>query len=84
MENVIVVYTSSGCSYCEKVKNLLEEQEVDFVEKNISESETFFKEWRTKEVLGTPSTFLNEEEVVGFDKNKLIQLVEKYKEVVKN
>ncbi|MCD8510324.1 MAG: glutaredoxin [Bacillus sp. (in: Bacteria)] len=80
MENKIVVYTSSGCSYCDQVLEILTEEQVEFDERNISENLDYFKEWKAKDVLGTPATFLGEELVLGVEKLKLVKLAEKVKQ----
>ncbi|SDY79062.1 Glutaredoxin [Evansella caseinilytica] len=79
MEDRLIVYTSSGCSYCDKVKELLDEQNVEYVEKNISLSKDDFLEWRKKEVAGTPTVIYQDEAVVGFDKLKLMKIAERIK-----
>ncbi|MDG5789506.1 glutaredoxin family protein [Evansella sp. AB-P1] len=79
MVDSITVYTSKGCSYCKKVIEILEENEVAFEEKNISLNVDHFKEWKDKEVLGTPATFYKGDSVIGLDKTKLLELVQQVK-----
>lgn len=73
--NGIIVYTSRGCSYCEKVISILKEQDVEFEERNISNNLDYFKEWKDKEVPGTPATFYKDAVVLGVDRVKLLDLV---------
>lgn len=80
MENRIVVYTSEGCPYCDRVKEILMEHGVVFKEKNISLNERHYKEWKAKEHAGTPITYYKESFVVGVHKKQLLELIEMYKE----
>lgn len=80
MEERIIVYTSEGCPYCEKVKEILSENDVIFKEKNISLNERHYKEWKEKNHKGTPITYYKDHVVVGVHKTKLLELVDMYKQ----
>lgn len=75
------MYTSSGCAYCEKVLQILRDSKVDFQERNISTNEAYFKEWKKKEVPGTPATFYKDDVVLGVEKLKLLDIVNKYQQI---
>ncbi|WP_082235578.1 glutaredoxin family protein [Halobacillus massiliensis] len=70
-QHKVVVYTSNGCSQCEKVIGKLSEWDIDFEEKNISENKTYFKELQRQNVYGTPATFIDDEKVLGYQERKL-------------
>lgn len=38
-ENSIVVYTTNGCTRCDRIKKWLKNKDADFVEKNLEDSE---------------------------------------------
>ena len=42
MENKIVIYSNDTCKYCEQVKKVLKEKNVEFIEKSIKK---YNKEW---------------------------------------
>ncbi|UOQ44359.1 glutaredoxin family protein [Halobacillus salinarum] len=67
----VIVYTSNNCSNCEKVVSKLSEWEIEFEERNISSNREYFKELQKKKVYGTPATFIDEEQILGYQENKL-------------
>ncbi|GFN36548.1 glutaredoxin family protein [Tepidimicrobium xylanilyticum] len=76
MSNV-VVYTSSTCPYCVSVKEYLEEKGVSYTEKNVSTDVDARKELMKMGHMGVPVTIIDGQEVVGFDRNKLDELLDK-------
>lgn len=71
----VVVYTSDGCHYCERVLNYLNEWDIDYTEKNISQNDAYYKEMRENRVYGTPVTFIDGEKLLGFQKRKFKKLL---------
>ncbi|MYL31664.1 glutaredoxin family protein [Halobacillus halophilus] len=71
----VVVYTSRDCASCNQVMDLLNEWNIDFEERNVSENRTYFKELQGKGVYGTPATFVDDYRVLGFQKRKLQQVL---------
>jgi len=71
----VVVYTSDGCHYCERVLNQLNEWDIEYTEKNISQNETYHREMREYRLYGTPVTFVGDEKVLGFQKRKFKKLL---------
>lgn len=74
MKNVIV-YTSNTWPYCFSVKDYLKEKNVSFSEKNISTDMEARKELISKGFMGVPVVYIDDEAVVGFDKDKLDKLL---------
>ncbi len=74
MSNVIV-YSSNSCGYCTLAKEYLQEKGVSYEEKNISTDPTAKKELIQKGYRGVPVIIVNGEEIVGFDKAKLEELL---------
>lgn len=71
----VVVYTSSTCPYCTMAKDFLKENNVEFVEKNVQEDAEARSELMAKGYTGVPVIVVGEEEIVGFDKAKLEELI---------
>lgn len=71
----VVVYTSRDCASCNQVMDLLNEWNIDFEERNVSENRTYFKELQGKGVYGTPATFVDDHRVLGLQKRKLQQVL---------
>lgn len=71
----VTVYTSSTCPHCTSAKEFLRGKGVDFTEKNVTTDPTARKELIKKGYMGVPVIIVDEEEMVGFDKNRLEQLL---------
>ncbi|MYL35070.1 glutaredoxin family protein [Pontibacillus yanchengensis] len=67
----VVVYTSDRCIHCTKVLELLREWDIEFTEKNISQNADFYIEMKEMGVYGTPVTYIDGQQVLGFQKRKL-------------
>ncbi len=79
MEKTIIVYTSKGCGYCEQVVDFFKNEEIEVVEKNVSDSEKNFLEWKAINPIGTPLTCYEDHVVVGFHKKNLGAIVKEYR-----
>ncbi len=71
----IVVYTSHTCPYCTLAKNYLDEKEVPYTEKNIQDSNEARSELMAMGHMGVPVVVIDGEEIVGFDKVKIDNLL---------
>ncbi|MFA5522845.1 MAG: glutaredoxin family protein [Tissierellales bacterium] len=74
MSNVII-YSSNTCGYCTLAKEYLQEKGVSYEEKNISTDPIARKELMQKGYMGVPVIVVNGEEIVGFDKARLEELL---------
>ncbi|WML59320.1 FAD-dependent oxidoreductase [Neobacillus sp. PS2-9] len=75
----VIVYSSTGCPYCEKVKAFLKEHGIDFEERNASIHKEYFDQLKERKIFGTPATLINGKLVLGFQEkkfNKLLGLAE--------
>jgi glutaredoxin-like YruB-family protein len=71
----IVVYTSNTCGYCHLAKDYLNENKIEFTEKNVSSDPQARKELMSLGFMGVPVIFVDEEVIQGFDKDKLEALL---------
>jgi glutaredoxin-like YruB-family protein len=73
----VVVYTTPTCSWCTTLKTYLDQQEVRYREINVaadtSAAEAMFRKSGQQ---GVPQTEINGQMIVGFDKNRINQLLE--------
>ncbi|WMM24379.1 glutaredoxin family protein [Tissierella sp. MB52-C2] len=76
MANVIV-YTSNTCPYCVSAKDYLTEKGIDYTEKNVQTDKDARKELMAMGHMGVPVLVIDDEEIVGFDKEKIDELLEK-------
>ncbi|NLY09470.1 MAG: glutaredoxin family protein [Tissierellia bacterium] len=71
----IVVYTSSTCPYCTMAKDYLNQKNVEFVEKNVQIDAEARNELMAKGHSGVPVIVIGDEEIVGFDRARIDQLI---------
>lgn len=71
----IVIYTSSTCTYCSAVKEYLTEKNTPFQVKNISENKEYRKELMKLGYMTVPVILVDNEVVVGSDRDKLESLL---------
>jgi glutaredoxin 3 len=76
MKNVLV-YSSNTCPYCTLAKNYLEEKGVEYTEKNVQTDKDARKELMEMGHMGVPVLVIDGEEIVGFDKDKIDELLSK-------
>lgn len=74
MKNIII-YTSDTWPHCFTAKKYLSEKGIDYVEKNIQTDPIAKKELMQKGYMGVPVIIVENEEIVGFDKEKLDKLL---------
>jgi len=73
---MIKVYTNSSCPYCIKLKNFLKKNEVKFKEINISRYPEAAKELKSRTgQTGVPVTLFGSHKIIGFDENRLRNLL---------
>ncbi len=77
MMSEVVVYTSNTCPYCTLAKNYLTEKGVSYIEKNVQNDKEARKELMAMGHMGVPVLVVNGEEIVGFDKERLDDLLDK-------
>lgn len=73
----VVIYSSDTCPHCVSAKEYLNEREVEFTEKNIQTDKEARKELMDMGHMGVPVLLIDGEEIVGFDKGKIDQLLDK-------
>mgnify|MGYP001593453423 CR=1 FL=1 len=73
----VMIYTTPTCVYCKMAKEFFKEHGVQYTEKDVAADETARKEMFAKSgQMGVPVIFIdNNPPVVGFDKEKLSQLL---------
>ncbi len=77
MAKKVRIYSTPTCTYCIVLKRYLDEKGVDYEEVDISKDEKAQKEMVEKTgQMGVPVTEIGEELVIGFDKNKIEELLD--------
>ncbi|SFJ74569.1 glutaredoxin family protein [Terrisporobacter hibernicus] len=70
----IEIYTSDTCIQCKKAKEYLQNNNIEFVEYNISSNEEFRRELIKKGYLSVPIIVVDNQDILGFDVNRIKQL----------
>lgn len=71
----VTIYTSNTWPHCTTAKQYLSGKGVSFTEKNIQTDPSARKELMQKGYMAVPVIIVGEEEMVGFDKARLEQLL---------
>ena len=72
----IDIYTSDTCGYCHTAIDYFNENNVQFIEHNISSNPEARKELMKKGYRSVPLIIIDNEEILGFDKEKVALLLE--------
>jgi len=79
----IIVYSSTGCPYCEKVKLALTEWGFEYEERNASIHKEYFDQLKERKVFGTPATYIDGKLVLGYQEKKFFKLLGLTEETVR-
>lgn len=75
----ITVFTQTGCNPCSLLKNWLNEQDIDYVEKNIKEDNEALKEFDELKLKFTPTSFIEHKgeihQVLGLGQKKFTRIL---------
>lgn len=66
-----IVYSSTGCPYCEKIKKDLANWGIEYEERNVTENPGYFNDLHEKGIFSTPVTFIDGEAFIGYRPNKM-------------
>lgn len=70
----VEIYTSDTCIQCKKAKEYLQNNNIEFVEYNIYSNEEFRRELIKKGYLSVPIIVVDNQDILGFDVNRIKQL----------
>ncbi|MFT5873255.1 MAG: glutaredoxin 3 [Clostridium sp.] len=70
--NKVEIYTSNTCGICHMAKEFFKENNIEYVEHNISENSEEKKALIKKGYRSVPIIDINGEEMIGFDKEKVV------------
>ncbi|QXE02221.1 glutaredoxin family protein [Terribacillus sp. DMT04] len=69
------VYISDHCRQCDKVVQQLDEWNISYNVKNVTDSPALLKEMQAYSIYSTPLVLVNGEKVHGFQKDRLQQVL---------
>ncbi|ARU62985.1 pyridine nucleotide-disulfide oxidoreductase [Tumebacillus avium] len=71
----VTLYSSTGCTYCAKIKDELKRWGISYEERNVTENKDYFNDLHARGIFSTPVTFLEDTPVIGYRPNKMKQLL---------
>lgn len=72
MARKVVLYSTSWCPWCKRVREFLTKNKIKFAEKDVEKNEKYAKEVVKKsKQMGIPVTDIDGKIIVGFDEDKL-------------
>lgn len=73
----ITVYTTSTCPFCDMMKNFLNEKGLPYKEVNVQQDQAAANKLvETTGQMGVPQTEIDGQWIIGFDPDKVMELVE--------
>ena len=74
--NQVILYTQSNCPPCEFAKLYFKNNNITFIEKNITRDSKAKTEMMVKyDAFSTPVIVINEQPIIGFDQEKIEELL---------
>lgn len=70
----IEIYTSDTCIQCKKVKEYFQNNNLEFIEYNISSNQEYKRELIKKGYLSVPVIVVDGQDILGFDITRIKQL----------
>ncbi|MED4351565.1 FAD-dependent oxidoreductase [Schinkia azotoformans] len=67
----IIIYSSTGCPYCEKMKKEFKEWGYDYEERNVTENPAYFEDLHKEGMFSTPVVYINGEAFIGYRPKKM-------------
>jgi len=71
----VIIFTSSSCPWCNRVKQYLREKRFRYREVNVERDAEGARELRRRNIMGVPVVLINNRPIVGFDKAKIDKLL---------
>lgn len=68
-----ILYSSTGCPYCEKIKNDLNNWGIEYENRNVTENPQFFDDLHAMGIFSAPVTIIDGETFIGYRPNKMKQ-----------
>jgi len=76
MANQVTVYSTNTCPYCDMMKNFLQQNQISYTEVNVQQDQAAAQKLvETTGQMGVPQTNINGQWVLGFDPERVLELV---------
>lgn len=74
-DDIVKIYTLPGCGYCKQVKKHLNKNNIPYQEINLKEDKDGKAFMKARGYTGVPVTVIGKEEIVGFDLDRVNELL---------
>lgn len=71
----VEIYTSDTCMQCKKTKEYFQDNNIEFIEYNISSNQEYKHQLIKKGYLSVPVIMIDNQDILGFDLKRIKQLV---------
>jgi len=75
-DDSIIVYTTAWCPYCTKLRKFLVRANIPFIEYDVEQSESAFREYERISGKGVPVTTIGDRIIQGYNKEALLNAIE--------
>lgn len=76
MANQVTVFSTNTCPYCDMMKNFLQQNQISYTEVNVQQDQAAAQKLvETTGQMGVPQTNINGQWVLGFDPERVLELV---------
>lgn len=72
----VTILTTSTCGYCRMAKEFLNQNKIHFIEKDVNSDPQARHEMTSRNITGVPVIIIGNDVVVGFDKTRILELVD--------
>ncbi len=73
----VIIYSTPTCVYCDLAKNFFKEKGVEYTDYDVSTDNEKRQEMVEKSgQMGVPVIFIGEEMIIGFDKDKVEEIID--------
>lgn len=72
----VTILTTSTCGYCKMAKEFLIQNKIHFIEKDVNVDPLARREMTSRNITGVPTFIIGNDVVVGFDKTRILELVD--------
>lgn len=73
----VILYATSWCGYCEKTRELLNENNIEYHEYDVEKSHQGRKQYQRLGVKGVPVLLINGEVLKGYNPSRILKLANK-------
>lgn len=72
----VIVFSTPTCTYCNQAKRYLKEKNIRFTDVDVSKDQSAARDMRRRTgQIGVPVILINNQSIIGFDRNKINQLL---------